>query len=88
MVERRRIMAAVALSTVDNPYNPLTEFDSWFQFDMQKGYNSCAYLDRIAITSDQMSTAEEEEEIERAIDEIIKLDPYNMYIKVKEVVET
>lgn len=77
-------MAACAITTVDNPYNPLLQFDLWMKYDTEKGYNSCAYLDRIAITSDVMSTSEEEQEIERAIDEIIKLDPLNIYRKVKE----
>ena len=77
-------MAACAITTIDNPYNPLLQFDLWMKYDTEKGYNSCAYLDRIAITSDVMSTSEEEQEIERAIDEIIKLDPFNIYRKVKE----
>ena len=77
-------MAACAITTVDNPYNPLVQFDLWMKYDTEKGYNSCAYLDRIAITSDIMTTLEEEQEIERAIDEIIKLDPLNIYRKVKE----
>lgn len=72
------------LSTIDNPYNPFDEFDSWLRFDLDKGYNSCAYLSRIALTSDQLSDAENEKEIERAIDEIIKYDFMNIYIKVKE----
>ena len=74
----------VMLSTIDNPFNPFEDFNSWFLFDVEKGYNSCAYLDRIAITSDVMTALEEEQEIERAIDEIITLDPFNMYRKVKE----
>lgn len=72
----------VALSTVDNPYNPLSDFSKWFLFDVEKGYNSCAYLDRIARTSDTMTDEENAEEIERAIDEIIKYDPLNRYVKV------
>lgn len=71
------------LTTVDNPFDPFTQFDSWFLFDVEKGYNSCAYLDRIAKTSDQLSDKENEEEIERAIDEIIKYDFMNIYKKVK-----
>jgi hypothetical protein len=49
---------------------------------MDKGYCSCGYLDRIARTSSQLSDEENEKEIERAIDEIIKLDPFNLYKKV------
>lgn len=76
-------MIACALTTVDNPYDPFDQFDSWFMFDTDKGYNSCGFLDRIAKTSDQLSDSENEKEIERAIDEIIKYDFMNIYRKVK-----
>ena len=62
------------LTTIDNPFDPFEQFDSWFLFDVEKGYNSCAYLGRIARTSDQLSEEENEQENERAIDEIIKYD--------------
>ena len=71
-----------ALTTVDNPYNPIENFTSWFMFDIEKGYNTCGYLGRIAKTSDQLSDEENEKEIERAIDEIIKYDFMNIYVKV------
>lgn len=74
----------VMLTTVDNPYNPFDNFKSWFLFDVQKGYNSCSYLARIAKTSEIMSEQENDEEIERAIDEIIEKDFLNIYIKVKQ----
>lgn len=71
------------LTTIDNPYNPFKQFDSWFLFDVEKGYNTCAYLDRIARTSDQLSEAENDEELERAMNEIISNDFMNIYKKVK-----
>ena len=71
------------LSTFDNPFNPFDDFDSWFQYDSDKGYNSCSYLARIARTSDQLSDEENSQEIERAIDEIIKYDFMNIYTKIK-----
>lgn len=77
-------MAACMLTTIDNPYDPFEQFDAWFMFDRDKGYDSCSYLDRIAATSDQFSDAENEAEIERAIDEIIKYDFMNIYKKVKQ----
>lgn len=73
----------VRLTTFDNPYDPFTQFVQWFMFDIEKGYNSCAYLDRIARTSDQLSDEENEQEIERAIDEIIQFDFLNIYKKVR-----
>lgn len=75
-------MQRCMLTTFDNPYNPFEQFTSWFLFDVEKGYNTCSYLGRIARTSDQLSEEENELEIERAIDEIIKYDFRNIYKKV------
>lgn len=75
-------MKIYAITTFDNPFDPFTQFDSWYRFDEDKGYHSCAYLARIAKTSDQLSSAENEDEIERAIDEIIRYDPLGIYKKV------
>lgn len=71
------------LTTFDNPYDPFEDFTSWLLFDNEKGYNTCNYLARIAKTSDELSDQENNKEIERAIDEIIYYDPFNMYKKVK-----
>ena len=71
------------LTTFDNPYNPFDQFDSWFLFDVTKGYNSCEILGRFARISDSFTDEENDREVERAIDEIIKLDFLNIYKKVK-----
>ena len=62
------------LTTIDNPFDPFTQFDSWFQFDEEKGYHTCQFLSRIAKTSSDMSDYDYEREIERAIDEIVKFN--------------
>ena len=71
------------LTTIDNPYDPFDNFKAWYMYDVQKGYNSSSYLARIAKTSDEMTEFENDEEIERAIDEIIEHDFMNIYVKVK-----
>lgn len=73
----------VMLTTVDNPHDPFDNFSSWYMYDVESGYNSCAYLARIAKTSEQFTDTENDEEIERAIDEIIRYDFRNIYVKVK-----
>lgn len=77
-------MSKCMLTTLDNPYDPFTQFDLWLRFDLDKGYNTCEYLGRIAETSDELSDKENAEEVERAIDEIVKYDPFSLYIKVSE----
>lgn len=72
----------VYLTTKDNPFDPNTQFDDWLMYDIEKGYNTCEYLARIARTSDQLSDEENEEEINRAIDEIISYDFLNIYKKI------
>ena len=69
------------LTTVDNPFDPFEQFTSWFLFDVEKGYNTCSHLARIAQLSDDMSQKEIDDEIDRAIDEIITYDFLNIYKK-------
>lgn len=73
-----------ALTTIDNPYNPFDDFTLWLLFDKEKGYNTCEYLARTVNLSSDLSEKEMEEEIERAMDEIIRVDPLNIYKKVTE----
>lgn len=75
-------MEELMLSTLDNPYNPFTQFDEWNAYDKQKGYNTCAYLARVTTTSDDVSASQESLDIDRAMNEIIDLDLSGVYIKV------
>ena len=70
------------LTTIDNPFDPFEDFASWLSFDKEHNYNSSERLMRIAQLSDEMTSVEENLEIERAIDEIIKYDILNIYKKV------
>lgn len=70
------------LTTLDNPYNPFTNFDEWYEFDVLHGYNSCAYLSRIANTSIELSETDFKAVLDQAIDEIVSMNIYGNYIKV------
>lgn len=74
---------AVMLTTVDNPFNPLTDWDDWYNYDESKGYCTSGYLARIIKTSNELGEEEQDEAIEVAIDEIIELNPDGFYKKVK-----
>jgi hypothetical protein len=79
-------MPTVILTTKDNPYDFFTQEDEWRKFDHLKGYNSEDYLARIAHVSDSLSDKEYNDEIKRAIEEIITLDPFDIYcMKEKKV---
>ncbi len=80
-------MYDVMLTTVDNPYDPFTQFDDWYAFDTLQGYNTCAYLARICYPSDSMGPEFNAFEIERAIDEAVKFNVIGVYKKVVKKVE-
>lgn len=75
-------MAAVFLTTLDNPYDYFTQFDEWYAFDIEKGYNTCNYLARIALTSTEMSDKDYEKAVEDAVDEIVRLNITGNYKKI------
>ena len=72
----------VAITTIDNPFDPIDQFREWFMFDTSNGYNTCAYLARVAKTSEMLPDETNDAETERAIDEIVKNDPLRIYKKV------
>lgn len=78
---------AYMLTTHDNPYDPFDNFDSWFMFDNDAGYNCCGLLARVACFSDELTELENSEEQKRAIDEIIKYDALNNYKRVSKELE-
>ena len=69
------------LSTIDNPNSYFKEPDEWEAYENATGMRATRMLARFAYTSDKLSVEENEAEIERAIDEIIKYDPTGTFIK-------
>lgn len=70
------------LTTVDNPFDPFTNWDEWYVYDEAKGYCTSGLLARITKTSNELSEKEQNEDIEEAIDEILELFPDGMYKKL------
>ena len=70
------------LTTKDNPWNPFTNFDEWYAWDTTHGYNTSAYLARIAIDSPDISPAQSQRSVNDAIDEIISFNLTGNYVKV------
>ena len=75
-------MAEHMLTTLDNPYSPFTQFSKWYQYDEEHGYGTCTLLSKFATTSVNFSDEENEELEEKAVREIVDLDPLGIYIAV------
>ena len=70
------------ITTEDNPFDPFEEFDEWNNFDIASGYNTCAYIARVAITSSNISLPDQQVAIEQAMDEILSYNLSGKYVKV------
>jgi hypothetical protein len=69
------------LTTIDNPWNPFTNYDEWWQFDRTHGYDSPGLLARVANVSLDLSEADQDLAVEQAIDEICTQNVNGMYTK-------
>lgn len=70
------------LTTVDNPFDPFTQFDEWLTYDITMGYNSSSFLDRVAKVSHELSEPDQHKAIQDAIDEIVTENVSGMWKKV------
>ena len=65
---------AVALTTSDNPYDPITNYDEWERFDTLNRYFTNDYLDRVCHTTTELGEDMLAEDVENAIDEAVKFN--------------
>lgn len=72
------------LTTKDNPWNPFTNFEEWYAWDISHGYNTSAYLARVTTDSPELSPAQSQRAVNDAIDEIIFFNLTGNYVKVTE----
>lgn len=83
---KEKIMTVAALSTIDNPFNPIDDYEQWLSYDISHGYNTSNWLANVAKTSDLLPIDDNNLEVERAIDEIVSIDP-EFFIKVTKEIE-
>jgi|SRR3954454_6418825 hypothetical protein len=79
----RPIRPEYMLTTVDNPYDPFTEWDEWFAWDMNAGYHTPGLLARIGMVSNDLSEGDQFLAVQDAIDEIVKENVLGVFRKVK-----
>jgi hypothetical protein len=73
---------AYMLTTVDNPWNPFVNWDEWYAYDRDKGYDTPGYLARVCKFSFELSDADQEQAIMDAINEIVEMNPLGIYRKI------
>lgn len=78
---------AAMITTVDNPFDPRTQFDEWYAYDCERARkrdcpDTCSLLARLSNTGSLLSEELNSKIIEDAIDDIIKYDPEKSYKKI------
>ena len=70
------------LTTVDNKWNPFTQFKEWLNYDNSMGYNTLGLLANFAL-SDYENAENDQNETNKAVDTIL-MDPFlgSFYRKV------
>jgi hypothetical protein len=76
-------MAQHMLTTVDNPFNPVTHYQEWYQWDVANGYHTTALLGRVVRSSHELSEADQAVAEENAIDEIVRENVSGKHRKVE-----
>lgn len=77
--------ANAMLTTIDNPYNPFTEYDEWKAFDTLEGHNTyetLAILGSFGLMQSELSDSEFDQLVIDTMNELIDNDPFGLYIKV------
>ena len=79
-------MARVLLTTTDNGFDPFVDYDAWSFEDKRLGYDTEAYMARIAVEvygwNDDMTPDEKDDILNKVIDDILTSDFLAVYRKV------
>lgn len=70
------------LTTTDNPFSPVTQYDEWLVWDMAH-HNTNALLARVVRTSPELSDTDNLLAIQDAIDEIVEENVSGFHTKVR-----
>jgi hypothetical protein len=72
------------LTTIDNPYDPWLEYESWLIFDRQQGYNTNELLASKCLLINDLNEEEQDLEIQDAMNTIVQSSLFPFHIIVKE----
>lgn len=76
------MVRVVSLTTSNNPFDPIEQFDEWYAYDLSLGQDTAGFLARIAKVTDELPPVYYDAAIEEAIDEIIEYNITGNYVKI------
>lgn len=76
-------MPKFMLTTIDNPFDPFTQFEDWLAFDEDQGYNTCGHLASAALTSNDLSDEDQDEAIDSAVEQVARINVLGVFKKVQ-----
>lgn len=75
----------LALTTTDNPFNPLEDWDNWYRYDCDHGYQTCEYLARSCIVAETNSLLEQIQTQNQAVEDIVRINATGYWKKVSKI---
>ena len=73
------LLESTFLTTHDNPYDPMTNYDQWLKYDHDNQYYTDEYLARVANLDVESEGPEADYQLELAKIEILNNDMLNIY---------
>ena len=72
------------LTTVDNPYDPKSDYDKWRSWDLERGYNTEEYIARLLYLNEPNLDIDDEFSVNVATNEAVRSildnDDNNLYV--------
>lgn len=75
-------MRRVAVTTVDNPYDPFDQYPEWSAYDDRKGYGTSSMMARLTGKLENLSEHLHHLAVEEAIDEMVEFNLLGLWVKV------
>ena len=77
-------MRQCMVTTMDNKWNPFTQYDEWLAYDNEMHYKTCELLAFYSKADTSLDEEAYNEETSKAIDRLLEFNPYGIHMKVYE----
>lgn len=70
------------VTTLDNPWNPFTQWDEWLAFDQACGYDTNGTVARFVYSGNNLTEGQNTDLYEEGVQRLMDVDPFCRWIKV------